>query len=93
MDCDDLFDAEMAREEFFYDLQSRKEKMSEKSDKKILNLALSCGKQLNEVTEHFPAYDVALKLNKNNWTPTPKQRQAIINVTAFYLTQKEYGEA
>jgi len=81
-----------AEEEFNEDLEQKKEELSKKPDNKVLNTAIHCGKKLNEVTEHFPAYDVALKLKNNNWKPTPKQRQAIINVTAFYLVQKAYGE-
>jgi len=79
-------------EEFYEDVEQKKDELSEQPDDEILDTAINCGKQLNEVTEHFPAYDVALKLKKNNWNPTPKQRRAIINVTAFYLVQKEYGE-
>jgi len=88
----ELYAEEEFEEEFFEDVEQKKKELSENHDNKVLNTAINCGKQLNEVTGYFPAYDVALKLKKNNWKPTPKQRQAIINVTAFYLTQKEYGE-
>ena len=74
------------------DAEEMKDELSDKTDDEILQTALNCGEKLNDVTDHFPAFDVALKLKKNKWTPTPKQRQAIINVTAFYLTQKKYGE-
>lgn len=79
-------------EAFYEDVNNNKDELSDKTDDEILDIAIQCGIELNEVTEHFPAYDVALKLKNNNWIPTPKQRQAIINVTAFYLTQQEYGE-
>lgn len=38
--------------------------------------------RLNTVVPYdsFPAYDIALKIKENGWTPTPKQRQALINV-------------
>ena len=63
--------------------------LSKKTDLEILNIAIKKGHKLNKVTEHFPAYDVALKIKTNNWKPTPKQRQAIINVTAFYIGKYE----
>ena len=86
------FDEYDVADEFQDSLDEWKEKLSKRTDERIIDTALSCGKNLNKVTDHFPAYDVALKLKKNNWKPTTKQRQAIINVTAFYLVQKEYGE-
>ena len=79
-------------DEFDRDVKEMKEELSGKTDDEIIQAAIKCGKKLNDVTDHFPAFDVAMKLKKNKWTPTPKQRRAIINVTAFYLTQKEYGE-
>ena len=41
--------------------------------------------RLNTVVTHgyFPAYDIALKIKENSWTPTPKQRQALINVYSY----------
>ena len=79
-------------DEFRRDVEEMKNELSGKTDDELLQTAINCGKALNDIADHFPAFDVALKLKKNKWTPTPKQRKAIINVTAFYLTQKEYGE-
>ena len=31
-------------------------------------------------------------IRNNNWVPTEKQRKAIINVTAFYQTKKEFAK-
>ena len=78
------------RESFGEKLECKKEELSEKTDNEILRIAIKCGQDLNEVTEHFPAYDVALRLLNNNWTPTEKQRRAIINVTAFYKTKRMF---
>lgn len=41
--------------------------------------------RLNTVVPHgsFPAYDIALKIKENGWTPTRKQRQALINVYSY----------
>ena len=89
--CDDRVDLELGLVNAFQaDWEYRKEKLSKKSDIKLLNIAINCGKRLNAVTEHFPAYDVALKLKTRSWTPTSKQRQAIINVTSYFLTEQEY---
>jgi len=94
MDIDEepYFDEEMADEmdNFDGELEERKAKLSAKPDSKVLAIAIKCGPDLNEVTDYFPAYDVALKLQKNGWTPTEKQRKAIINVTAFYQTKKYF---
>jgi hypothetical protein len=80
------------REEFNEELQCRKDKISIKPYKDILGIAIKCGPKLNEVTEHFPAYDVALKISNHNWVPTEKQLKAIINVTAFYQTKKKFNK-
>lgn len=87
-----FYDHDQEKDEFHRDVKEMKDKLSGKTDDEILQTALNCGKKLNDITSSFPAFDVAQKLNKNKWTPTPKQRRAIINITAFYLTQKEYGE-
>ena len=63
--------------------------LSQKSDDELLNIAIKKTADLNNVTEYFPAYDVALKLKNNGWKPTVKQRKAILNVTAFYITKKK----
>ena len=78
------------QEKFSEALEQRKEKYLEKTDREILCIAIKCGPELNQVTEHFPAYDVALKILYNNWTPTEKQRKAIINVTAFFKTKRKF---
>jgi hypothetical protein len=84
------------KDEFNRSLELRTKKLSLKSDDEVLRIAFKCGPELNKVTEHFPAYDVALKIKNNNWIPTEKQRKAIINVTAFFQTKKifikRYGD-
>jgi len=82
--------------EFNEKVNLRRDRLSEKTNDEILDIAIRIGTKLNGVTEHFPAYDVAVKLKNNKWTPTEKQRKAIINVTAFYQAEKKftkkYGE-
>jgi hypothetical protein len=58
------------------------------SDEQVLSMAVKWGEGMNNVTIHFPAYDVAKKLLDNNWKPTVKQRAAIENVMAFYASQR-----
>lgn len=53
-------------------------------DTDLLNQILSHPNpnRLNTVVPYdsFPAYDIALKIKENGWTPTPKQRKALVNV-------------
>jgi hypothetical protein len=72
-------------------LEKWKNRLRDMDDYDLLEFSVSQGTSLNGVTEHFPAYDVALKLKNNCWTPTEKQRNAIINVTAYYMAI-ELGE-
>jgi hypothetical protein len=77
-------------EEFNEELIRRRKKYKKKTDREVLCKALECGPELNKVTDHFPAYDVALKLIYNNWKPTEKQRIAIINVTTFFKAKRKF---
>jgi len=80
------------KKEFDNKLQYRREKYAKKTNMEILLTAIKCGKELNEVTDHFHAYDVALKILYNDWIPTEKQRKAIINVTAFFKTKRKFNK-
>jgi hypothetical protein len=55
------------------------------SDDSLLDIAVAAGEGSNQVTCHFPCYDVALKIKSHGWAPTAKQRSAITNVLAHYL--------
>jgi hypothetical protein len=57
------------------------------SDDSLLDIAVAAGEATNQVTKHFPCYDVALKIKSHGWTPTVKQRSAITNVLAWYLSE------
>ena len=59
-------------------------KMKAMSDDKMLDFIIGHGKKLNTLP-HFKAYDVARRIKQNHWTPTPKQREALINTTAVAL--------
>jgi hypothetical protein len=52
-----------------------------------LDIAVAAGEATNQVTKHFPCYDVALKIKSHGWMPTAKQRSAITNVLAWYLAE------
>ena len=76
----------MTTQDIFIELvEQEKTELSKMTDGELLKLALSKGEELNDVTEYFPAYDVAEKLFNMGWTPTLKQRKAILNVLAFYI--------
>lgn len=54
------------------------------SDTDLLNQIISHPhpSRLNTVVPNrsFPAHEIALNIKENGWTPTPKQRQALVNV-------------
>ena len=75
---------------FGLELDEIKNKLSKRSDDELLRLALKQGFKLNEVTEYFPAYDVAKKLLQEKRQITLKQRNAIKNVLAFYLARQKF---
>ena len=84
----------LERDAYYYEdhmkrINKVKKNLSKFADQDLLKIAIKRGENLNTVTEHFPAYDVALKLHNNNWTPTAKQRNAIINVLAYYIATEE----
>lgn len=71
-------------------------KLLQKTDTELLNFVLSLDKtQLNsEVPNNgFPAWDIAYKLKVNNWSVSPKQRKAIINIVSYYYTNYVFQEA
>lgn len=43
-------------------------------------------KFINEIVpeQSFPAFDIALSIKANGWTPSAKQREALENVLAYY---------
>jgi hypothetical protein len=48
----------------------------------LLDMIVSAGPSLNH--EKFPAFDVAKELKEHNWTPTPKQHNALAHSLAHY---------
>jgi hypothetical protein len=86
-DDEGYYEHDYYKEYLSVNIDDAKECLQNKSDIELLDIAISKGKELN--IEHFPAYDVALELKTNGWKPTPKQRAAIENVTAFYIGAKE----
>jgi len=85
IDCADYESTEL---EFEETVREQRELLLEKTDGELLSEATRIGPDLNDVTDHFPAYDVARKLKKNGWTPTEKQRKAIVNVMAWLMATR-----
>lgn len=69
------------------EVDRERERLFALPDTDLLNEILSHPNpnRLNRVVPYrsFPAHDIALKIKENGWTPTPKQRQALINVYSY----------
>lgn len=69
------------------EVDRERERLLALPDTDLLNEILSHPNpnRLNRVVPYgsFPAHDIALKIKENGWTPTPKQRQALINVYSY----------
>ena len=80
-----LAEAHWERKERF---DRHKELYSDYPDRILIEEVIRCGKRINRVVPNnqFPAFDVAIELYRdgNPKTPSPKQRQALINVLARY---------
>ena len=57
--------------------------LSELTDQELITKAIKIGGVLDEY-EHFPAYSVAMQVKQNGMTI--KQREAMRNCLAYYLT-------
>ena len=55
------------------------------SDKDFLDYIIANGTDCDDVVKGFKAWTIAKKLKNNHWTPTIKQREAIINVFCFSI--------
>jgi hypothetical protein len=49
----------------------------------IINRLIQYGERANDVTEFFPAYDVAVKLRKSGYKATEKQHNAMAHCLAY----------
>jgi len=54
------------------------------SDTELLDYLCKQGRKLNTL-DTFKTYDVAKRIKENGWTPTRKQREALINTAAIAL--------
>jgi len=84
----DIFADAYDYECFVEDMDNAYEKhlqLSKLNNQAFLMYMRIVGECLNNVTEHFPAYSVVIKLLNNHWTATPKQRHAIENVYLWRL--------
>lgn len=66
------------------------------SGKQLIAEILKCNRNvLNYIVpdNHFPAWDIAQKLDKYGLTPTPKQEMALRNVYEFYVDQQSLEDS
>jgi hypothetical protein len=81
----DEYEAECAlreqREKEIYNTTAMLEKMS---DTELLDYLCKQGKKLDTL-DTFKTYTTAKRIKDNGWTPTKKQREALINTAAIAL--------
>ena len=87
-DVDYYFARDIEREERDRGIAKVVLKMNAMSDDKMLDFIMGHGKKLNTLPT-FKTYDVAKRIKQNHWTPTPKQREALIRTTAIALNSYE----
>lgn len=71
------------------DLKDERERLSALSHEELLELFVAESKYryiIDTVVPNgdFKAYFIAMRLRKNEWTPTEKQRTALVNVLSYY---------
>lgn len=66
------------------DIESDEAMLSAMTDNELLDFICKRGKRLNTLPT-FKSYDVAKRIRDNGWTPTRKQREALINTVAIAL--------
>jgi hypothetical protein len=69
-------------EEFHDEYIELCEQYEDMDSDELLDRIISVGPNLNH--DKFPAFDVAKKLKECNWTPTPKQHNALAHSLAHY---------
>jgi len=79
-DVDYYFEKERRQEE----IDDEARRLSAMTDSELLDFICSQGEALNTLLT-FKTYDVAKRLKDNKWTPTKKQREALINTAAIAL--------
>jgi hypothetical protein len=65
-----------------YEYADRQDELGQLTDDELLEEVIDFGPDLN--IDSFPAYDIAVKIKKNGWEMTLRQREAIINVMAHH---------
>jgi hypothetical protein len=79
---EDLGIAEMV---FQKEKENKHEYLEKLSDTALLDLTVAQGDRINHVTDRFKCYDAAVKIKRNGWKPTERQREAIENILAHWL--------
>jgi len=80
----DWTDYFLDRDTYIEDVNNIIHRLKKMSDNELIHFICSKGKCLNTL-ETFKTYDVAKRLRDNGWTPTPKQRSALINTAAIAI--------
>jgi hypothetical protein len=65
-------------------IETTRQRLAQKPNRELLYYLCSKGPMLNTFPK-FQTYDVARRLLENGWTPTSKQRAALINTVAIAL--------
>ena len=68
-------------------IEETKQMLAKKPNRELLYYLCSKGPMLNTFPK-FQTYDVARRLLENGWTPTSKQRAALINTAAIALNSE-----
>ena len=77
--------------EFSERIDELRYELENESDDSLLERAISIGEELDDF-KPFPAYSIALKIQRNGWRLTEKQRMAFTGCLAYRIAEKEREE-
>jgi hypothetical protein len=75
-------------------MQELKELYADYPNQTLIDAVIRCGTGINKSVPNngFPAFDIAIELDTTGKKPSPKQRQALVNVLASYNAFSEKRE-
>jgi hypothetical protein len=79
---DEFINDSQFEQEKCYEYMDYHDYLNQFTDTELIEEAIRCGPCLN--FDSFPTYDIAIKIKKNGWKMTLKQREAIINVMTHH---------
>jgi hypothetical protein len=80
----DYFVRQMEKEDRENRINETTRMLRQKSNSELIEYLCGIGPSLNTLSS-FKTYDVAKRIKDNGWTPTRKQRDALINTAAIAL--------